>query len=123
MSSYFRGITMINMNVKTNEDKIAEMTLGGNLNVTNTVTLHNKIVEIFDKVEELSISLEKVTDMDMTFMQLLCAAHKAFAQSGKHFKISGDLASISEKAASMGYTRQTGCTLDKQNSCVLVKVG
>ncbi|XOB66149.1 lipid asymmetry maintenance protein MlaB [Deferribacteres bacterium DY0037] len=112
---------MLDMKYEKENDKTARLLLSGELTVMNTIPLHKKILEIFEDVDSLSISLEKISKIDMTFAQLLCASHKAYSHADKIFSIEGDCAALYSRTDDLGYTRHKGCGNDKNDDCVLVR--
>lgn len=112
---------MLDMQVDKVDKDTTSLKVGGELNVSNISELHKKLLEILDSGTNIAISLEESTEIDMTFIQLMCTAHKAFTVAKKDFHVCGNQSDMYERTDAMGFTRHKGCGFDKRNDCVLVK--
>ena len=59
---------------------------------------------------EVAVILERVTDVDVTFPQLLCSTHRTAAALQKILSVrGGEEAPVSLLLRNMGFQRQVGC--------------
>jgi len=73
--------------------------------------------------DAVSIAMEKVQDVDLSSLQLLCSAHRSAVRLHKQLAFSGDLPRIfSDAVETAGFERITGCKLDSGNSCLWAAV-
>lgn len=107
---------------KTGDNGVC-MRLSGDLTVNNAAAIHKKICEYLDEAGELVVEMGEVSNIDMTFVQLVCISHRAFTLQDKHFGISGDMKKFHSLTDEAGFTRHKGCAFDKFCTCALVKKG
>ena len=107
---------------KTGDDS-AKLTIGGNMTVENINRFHQKICDLFNEVNDLVIHVNKGTQFDLTFVQIICTAHREFNAADKTISMDGEVDELFMKTDEIGYTRHKGCSLDKNHNCVLVKRG
>jgi hypothetical protein len=70
-------------------------------------------------VDEVAFDLQNVVRADLPLLQLLCSAHRSASRLNKRFAFAGAWPDILEKtASSAGFLRQTGCSLDKDRTCL-----
>jgi len=97
--------------------KVLEM--DGDLTIENVQELHQKLLTALDQIEELAITFEKVTAVDLAFVQLLCAAHRTAVKADKTLKLAGHCPeALITAVRELGFLRETGCILDTQGSCL-----
>lgn len=112
---------MLEMKLEKIDDNSACLNVGGDMTIMNIASLYAKVKELIAEFENLTIGINEDTQIDITFIQLICSAHRAFTLADKKFQIKGDIASLFAKTDEAGYTRHKGCEFDKFCSCVLVK--
>ena len=57
--------------------------LSGSLTIQQALPLKETLLRAVGEVNQLAINLEHVEGMDLTALQLLCAAHRDFGQKWK----------------------------------------
>jgi len=112
---------MIKMTLNQKNDQSAVLSVEGSLTVGNISSLHKKIVELLKQTNTLELDIDHTDGIDLTFIQLICSAHRAFTKVGKNFFITGDKASLYGRTDCIGFTRHKGCKFENNGSCVLVK--
>lgn len=112
---------MIKMTVENTGDKSARLNISGSITVGNISSLYKKITELLGELDKLEINIGKDSEIDLTFMQVICSAHRTFQSEGKNIFISGDKENLYAHTDAMGYTRHKGCIHDTDNSCVFTK--
>jgi anti-anti-sigma regulatory factor len=88
-----------------------------------TIEQANELQELLlRKIEEsghVSLNLEQVSEIDLTFLQLLCSAHGTSLKLDKRFGLKGPLPEVFIRAVrEAGYCRQMGCSRDINGSCL-----
>ena len=59
--------------------------------IDRVADLRNDLLNAFDKCEEIHLSLEKVTDFDVSGIQLIFASHKEALLRNKTFIVTGSI--------------------------------
>lgn len=113
---------MADIQFEKKDGKAAVLRLSGDMTINSIHALHGTICEIMDDVDSLTLDLSNA-QIDMTFIQMTCSAHRAFEHSGKQFAVNGCRGDFFKRTDSLGYTRHKGCIHDKNKSCVLVREG
>ena len=81
--------------------------------------LRDELEEALGKVKNLMVNIEKATDIDLTFLQLLCSAHRTAVSQNKTLTLSGKINPAMNKAIGENhYLRSAGCILDKTKTCL-----
>jgi anti-anti-sigma regulatory factor len=89
----------------------------GSLTIALAREAHSALVTAFAKAEQLLLDLEGVEEIDLTGLQLVCAAHRSSCASGKGFQVKGhDGEPITRAAEKAGFLRRLGC-MQKKNMC------
>ncbi|PLX68934.1 MAG: hypothetical protein C0603_04415 [Denitrovibrio sp.] len=113
----------MNMQIEKIDDTKSKLVVGGNLTVENITKFHKQLCDLYKEVNELVISIQKGAQFDLTFVQIICTAHRDFNAADKKLCMDGDLNGLFIKTDEIGYTRHKGCSIDKNHNCVLVKKG
>ena len=67
----------------------AVVTAGGRLTASQAARLRQHLLEAFERAGRVELSLHDVQEADLSFLQLLCAAHRTAAARGVTFLLSG----------------------------------
>ncbi len=70
-------------------DNGATVTVGGRLTTSQAGRLHHLLLEAFAAAGRVELLLRDVLEADLSFLQLLCAAHRTAAARGVVFLLSG----------------------------------
>ncbi len=93
--------------------------LEGNLTMTQVRETHRILFEAIRDVNTLNIELRNIGAMDMSFVQLLCAAHRECLLSGRSIHLQGDRSeNINTLLEKSGYCKQLGCLPGAKESCL-----
>ena len=67
----------------------AVIVAGGRLTASNIGQLHRVLLEAFDGAARVDLFLHDVQEADLSFLQLLCSAHRTSVARGTAFTMSG----------------------------------
>jgi len=59
----------------------------GSLTIEHACSLKELLIDALEKTDHLDIDMKKITSVDLACLQVLCAAHKTFAEAHKHMGI------------------------------------
>jgi anti-anti-sigma regulatory factor len=95
--------------------------VSGSVTIAQAAELRVALLEALQEADELQVDLSGATGVDLTALQLLCAAHQSCEQAGKRFGvIDGEGGVFRLVAADAGFVRHVGCTRDNTGSCIWV---
>ena len=79
------------------------------------------LLKVFEETDNVEVSLENVTAMDVSSLQLLCSAHRSFVQNQKSLKISNEVPPVVlECVSDAGFMRRMSCPLGTGNTCLWI---
>jgi anti-anti-sigma regulatory factor len=100
-------------------DNITTLTIGGELTVQNASALQGIFIRSLESSSSLTITLKDVTDLDLSFLQLLCSVHRTSTDLKKNLTLSGPCPEVFREAVkSAGFLRRTGCAYDCNKNCL-----
>lgn len=106
-------------NEKKASPKNEVVKFNGDLTIENAQELHRLLLAALDNHKEISLFFEEVTAVDLSFVQLLCAAHRTAVRADKILKLADPRPEVLKTAVrETGFIRETGCALDSQGSCI-----
>ncbi len=104
---------------KTEAGKEGYLSLVGNLTMAEVQETQKVLLEAIEQVDTLYLDLKEIESVDVSFVQLLCAAHRECFLSEKDIFLQGGVSDIMEKLlASAGYSKQCGCYSAAKKSCL-----
>ena len=93
--------------------------VSGGLTISDAGGLRQALLAALEAGSELQVDLTEMTGIDLTGLQLLCAAHQSALLGGKWFYITdGGNMTFREMATGAGFRRHTGCARDTSYSCI-----
>jgi ABC-type transporter Mla MlaB component len=108
--------------LQKNDDDLGKLVLQGELTLDHIRPLQDSLKNALDTVRSLDIDMEDVTEIDLSFLQILCAAHRTAMKTGKTLKLAGGPPKVFQQAMDdNGYSRQSGCSLDAGKTCLWVR--
>lgn len=97
----------------------ATITLSGNLTISSATQLKSLLLQGLEQAETVVVSLQNISDVDLSIIQLLCSAHRVSIRLSKRFLVGETVpAEFRDAVARAGFDRHVGCALDTQSSCV-----
>ena len=116
---------MDEMTIERSQDQGAHgrrtLKLAGSVTIGQAAGLREALLESLALDNELQVDVSGITQIDLTGLQLLCAAHQSAETSGKRFGVSSCGNEVFGKvAADAGFQRHVGCACDTTSSCIWV---
>lgn len=97
------------------------LTLTGSITIGQAAGLKTALLDALGAASGLRVDLSGITEIDLTGLQLLCAAHRSARLAGKQFSVNDGGNSIySDAVIGAGFSRNAGCARDKSCSCIWV---
>ena len=91
----------------------------GQVTVTQAAGFREALLEALGAAGELVVDLSGVTEIDLTGLQLLCAAHQSAQAAGKQFSVNdGGNRAYLDTVANAGFQRHVGCARDHSGTCI-----
>lgn len=95
----------------------SEITLEGELLIERAAELKDKVSRALEGSPVLTIDLGGATDMDLSFLQLLCSAHKAAMEGGKTLRLRGGAETFGRRVIEAGFNRKQACDKEADSMC------
>jgi ABC-type transporter Mla MlaB component len=93
--------------------------VSGALTVKHAKALKAAFLEAVRNAPSVEVKVEKIDDIDVTFVQLVCSAHRMAADLNKQMTISGfEQERFSEMLGRFGFFRHIGCHESTGKSCL-----
>ncbi|MBU0479579.1 MAG: STAS domain-containing protein [Proteobacteria bacterium] len=100
------------------------LVLRGAQTIGQAHALKESLLDAFQKVEELEIDMDAITEADLSLLQLLCAAHRTSQELRKKLFIKRRWPEVLEKTAgSAGFFQHRRCQFNLENDCLWRKEG
>jgi len=99
------------------------LNLEGELTIQCGRELKETLINSLNSSEQVILNMEKVTEIDISCLQLLCSAHRTSIKLNKHLAIAGNTDLFSESVDRCGYSRHKGCSLGENGACLWTKGG
>jgi ABC-type transporter Mla MlaB component len=96
-----------------------KLVLEGELTLGCIRKLRDELSRSLEEVQHLDIEVAGVVETDLSFLQLMCSAHRTAVKMGKTVALIGDIPQAFQQAVEdNGYNRQSGCGLDVDKTCL-----
>ncbi len=90
----------------------------GELTIVQVSDFKKTITDIMPDSKEVIVDLLKITDMDISCLQLICSANRSFEQNKTQFTRKGNLTEIMEQTLrDAGYDPGDGCPETPCENC------
>jgi anti-anti-sigma regulatory factor len=94
------------------------LTFRGELTIEHVGEMRTAIIQALSDVSRVEIDFSGVTDVDFLCLQLLCSIHRTSLRLNKRVNFIGSRpAKFKETLETAGFSRLTGCDLDREQSC------
>jgi anti-anti-sigma regulatory factor len=95
------------------------LTISGELTIQNASALQGIFIRSLESSSNLTVNLEGVTDLDLSFLQMLCSLHRTSTDLKKNLALTGRYPEIFRDAVkSAGYSRRSGCGSNNNKNCL-----
>jgi ABC-type transporter Mla MlaB component len=97
----------------------SKLILAGDLTVHRMIEVQRELKKHISRAKILRLDISAAADMDLSFLQLLCSAHRTAVGLGRSLELTGGLPEIFSKTVNDGgFVRHIGCTLNCNGSCI-----
>lgn len=94
------------------------LALNGKLTVDRAAELKKFLMKSMENANHVIIQIEKVTEVDISCLQLLCSAHRTFLNLNKNLVLNRPGNGIfTDTVKAAGYSRLKACNLSPDKSC------
>ncbi len=95
------------------------LTLDGELTIEHAGELKKILIHAMDSAEHVDIKLKKVSEVDLSCLQVLCSAHRTAFKSNKQLTLSSkDSEIFQQMVRGSGYVRHDSCALNPHKGCL-----
>jgi|GEM_PF-1907727 len=95
-----------------------ELVLEGELLILRVAELKEELLMSLESVDELLVNLVETADIDLSVMQLLCAARRAAVRMNKDLALVGQSSKVGESLRLAGFSGPGGCVRDCREKCL-----
>jgi anti-anti-sigma regulatory factor len=93
--------------------------LAGDLKLPQAGTLKNSLLQALEGDKDLVVAIDQVNEVDVSCLQVFCAAHRTFLKSGRRLVFNGPLPPLFLKSMEeAGFGRERGCALNRTKTCL-----
>ncbi len=104
---------------RTRSEDLEVLKLEGRCTIEQANDLKALLVEALDSANGLVLDLERVSEADITCLQLICAAHSAFLKSNRKLSLNDNLPECIRRIVTQaGYGRAVSCHGESDASCL-----
>ncbi len=95
------------------------MIFTGALDLPNAGKVHQALSEAIRNYTQVAVHIRQVTGMDLSFLQLICSAHRTAISQKKNFSLALEGNDrIKEVLMLSGFDRHCGCGSDEVEPCI-----
>lgn len=96
----------------------SRLTIRGPLTIAEAARFKDALLEALGAGDEVSLDIQEVTALDLSALQLICAAHGSAETAGKRFAVAPDASEVYRKVADeAGFQCHVGCQHNRK-SCI-----
>lgn len=108
------------MQVKRLKDRV-RLTLEGAVTVNRAADLRDALLKSLAQGDNIEVDCEQVTEVDLTFLQLMCSAHRSARAAKKVLTIvDREKSAIGDTVVRAGFNYQKSCGDDSMGDCLWV---
>lgn len=98
-----------------------ELKISGGALIGDAARLKDALLAALHDADRIVVDLARMEEIDLTALQLLCAAHQSAESAGKVFQVQAAGNNIYHEVVShAGLHRHVGCARDNSSSCIWV---
>lgn len=114
---------MLSINRQKDENGTLCLRLGGEATIQNAAMFREVLITAIREEKSIRLSLAQVSEMDLTFFQLFCSAHRSAVAANIPICLDDEMpASITEVLRTFGFERHQGCAQSSDpSSCIWIK--
>lgn len=91
----------------------------GEMTIEHAASLRDSLLKSLEGADNIVLDLNNVTTVDLSFLQLLCSAHRTSVKAQKSMEMKSDYPeSLKQAVREAGYSRHFGCTLESDSTCL-----
>lgn len=95
--------------------------LEGSWTIERASELKGVLLEALNSGESIVVDLEGLKDLDLSFMQLFCSAHRTSLRDGKRIVLCERKSqSLKQMVRKAGFVRTLGCHKDPNKECLWI---
>jgi len=94
------------------------LVIAGELNIEHAQALKETLLQSLTGTGPLLLNLENVTAIDLSCLQLLCAAHRSWLKANRELTVASYSSVFCQTARDAGYSREMGCSIEADRSCL-----
>jgi ABC-type transporter Mla MlaB component len=96
--------------------------LNGELCIQDADEFRTLLMESIGAADTITMNVASVTEIDLSCLQLLCAAHRTAIRQNKSLELDRQWPeSCTQVIEHSGYARNIGCSHDKNGGCMWIK--
>ena len=100
----------------------SRLDLNGELTIQRIAELKQQLCSALQDADGLVLNLKEVSRADLTFLQLLCSAHRSAQAAGKFLRCEGVSAAVDKAVSDAGFLRgNMACGQDCSDSCLWIE--
>jgi anti-anti-sigma regulatory factor len=100
-------------------EKKESVVMEGALTVSRVAGLRDELLTVLKAADHIDLDLRRVTEIDLSMLQLFCSAHKTAVTEDKVLVMIDSSTEVAKNTAGLnGYLRQQGCSLDQNKTCL-----
>ncbi len=104
---------------KKSTQKAKVLKLTGDLTISRGEEILSQLRDAFEKNREVCVSLQEVESMDLSFLQLLCSAHRTAAVEKKTIVLEHSAPEMFQRVVKQaGFKRRSGCAYSPDGTCL-----
>ncbi|PLX94422.1 MAG: hypothetical protein C0619_02980 [Desulfuromonas sp.] len=113
------GIQKMSNKKTPKKEEYSELVLSGEQTIQKIGELKKQLLIALEEHDRLVINLQDVARADLTFLQLLCSAHRTARQFGKHLSVANISAAVVSAVTDAGFVRNNmACGQDCSDTCL-----
>jgi anti-anti-sigma regulatory factor len=94
------------------------LTIEGALTLPYINEIRDTLLGTMRQADDIVIDMHAVTDLDVSGLQVMCAAHKSAVSLGKRLALAGAPPGVTEAAGRAGYARRSSCINGAEDRCL-----